>query len=88
MKQVTICHLLKMRAADGKMRLTDVADTILNRYHISDMGWKNRKRIQTAQRLEERKPSRQHDQRGTCAEYACRTISNKHNKSQKSPNTG
>lgn len=24
---VTICHGLKMRAADGKMRLTDVADT-------------------------------------------------------------
>ena len=27
MKQVTICHLLKMHAVDGKMRLTDVADT-------------------------------------------------------------
>ncbi len=24
---VTNCHQLKMRAADGKMRLTDVADT-------------------------------------------------------------
>ena len=24
---VTNCHALKMRAADGKMRLTDVADT-------------------------------------------------------------
>ena len=24
---VTICHRLKMSAADGKMRLTDVADT-------------------------------------------------------------
>lgn len=27
MKQVTICHLLNMHAVDGKMRLTDVADT-------------------------------------------------------------
>ena len=26
---VTNCHALKMRAADGKMRLTDVADTII-----------------------------------------------------------
>ena len=24
---MTICHQLKMRAVDGKMRLTDVADT-------------------------------------------------------------
>ena len=26
-KHVTICHLLNMHAVDGKMRLTDVADT-------------------------------------------------------------
>ena len=26
---VTNCHQLKLRAADGKMRLTDVADTVL-----------------------------------------------------------
>ena len=57
---VTNCHGLKMMAADG--------------YHLSDLERYDSKGVQTPQGLKEREPARQHDQQGTGAQYAGRTI--------------
>ncbi len=77
---VSVTNQLKMKAADGKKYLTDVADTeqILrliqtHRFDEPRMERHGHTGIQTAQRAKERKPTRQHDQYRTGAQHAGRS---------------
>lgn len=59
---VTNCHGLKLRASDGKLRMTDVADTeqlfrITYRHHYTRVERNDNQAVQEFQRSEEGEPA-------------------------------